>query len=126
MQAEKTTILIIEDESIIRQALVQKLKNEGYQTLEAGNGEEGLKLALETKPNLILLDIILPLMDGLAVLDALRKDAWGKDAKVIILSNLSDEAKVTIAKDKGVSDYLIKTNWDINDVVKKIEQKLVV
>ena len=124
MQAEKTTILIIEDESIIRQALVQKLKNEGYQTLEAGNGEEGLKLALETKPNLILLDIILPLMDGLAVLDALRKDAWGKDAKVIILSNLSDEAKVTIAKDKGVSDYLIKTNWDINDVVKKIKQKL--
>ena len=126
MSADKITILIIEDESIIRQALVQKLKNEGYQTLEAGNGEEGLKLALETKPNLILLDIILPLMDGLAVLDALRKDAWGKDAKVIILSNLSDEAKVTIAKDKGVSDYLIKTNWDINDVVKKIEQKLVV
>ena len=126
MQADKTTILIVEDESLIRQALAQKLKNEGYQTLEAESGEEGLKKALETKPNLILLDIILPLMDGISVLDALRKDEWGKNAKVIILSNLSDETKASLAKDKGVSDYLIKTNWDINDVVKKIEQKLVV
>ncbi|OGM75663.1 hypothetical protein A2382_02200 [Candidatus Woesebacteria bacterium RIFOXYB1_FULL_38_16] len=124
MQADKTTILIVEDESLIRQALAQKLKNEGYQTLEAESGEEGLKKALETKPNLILLDIILPLMDGISVLDALRKDEWGKNAKVIILSNLSDETKASLAKDKGVSDYLIKTNWDINDVVKKIKQKL--
>lgn len=118
------TILIIEDEKSILKALHTKLSHEGFSILEATDGEMGLSLALDAHPDLILLDIVMPKMDGMTVLDKLRRDEWGKTVPILILTNLSDEAKVRESMRKGVFDYLIKTNWKLEDVVGKVKQSL--
>ena len=87
--APAKTILVIEDEVSLRMAMVSKIAEERFQTIEAENGQQGLKIALEKHPDLIVLDLMLPVMDGMAFLTELQKDPWGKDAKVIVLSNLS-------------------------------------
>ena len=92
--------------------------------MEAKDGKEGLNAALNTHPDLILLDIVLPEMDGLAVLRELRKDQWGKDAKVIFLTNYPFEEKVGEALNLGVTEYIIKANWKMSDIVGKVKEKL--
>lgn len=127
MQNEKTTlktILIIEDEKPTRRILKDKLKSKKFNILEAQNGEEGLRISLEKHPDLILLDIVMPIMDGMTMLRRLRKDRWGEKAQVILLTNLSDTEKIKDSTQQNVSDYLIKTNWKINDLIKKIKSKL--
>lgn len=120
------TILIVEDESATRRALREKLTREGFSVLEAKNGKEGLEIALKEKPDLILLDIIMPLMDGITALTNLRKDDWGKDAKIIMLTVLSDAEKVSEALSRGVYDFLVKTDWTLEDVVKKVKERLAI
>jgi two-component system response regulator VicR len=120
----KKKILVIEDEKPLLNALSTKLQNEGYEVIEAENGEIGLKLAIKQQPDLILLDIILPKMDGITVLENLRENAWGKTAKVIILSNLSDWDNTQRAVNLNVHDYLVKSDWNIKDVIKKVKNKL--
>ena len=97
-----------------------KLMLEGFIVLEAENGEEGLDVALRDHPDLILLDIIMPKMDGLTMLKKLREDVRGKNTKVILLTNLSDNEKVSEALLQGSYDYLVKSDWKIGDVVAKI------
>lgn len=92
--------------------------------LEAKNGEEGLEVALREHPDLILLDIIMPVMDGMTMLARLREDLWGKDAKVIMLTNLSDNEKVAETIAHGTYDYLVKSDWKLEDVVKKVRERL--
>jgi len=117
-------ILIIEDETALLKALIMKLETSEFVLTEATNGKDGLGMALRGHPDLILLDIIMPVMDGITMLRELRKDEWGKDAKVILLTNLSDAEKVEEAESQGVHDYLIKSDWRIEDVVKKINEVL--
>lgn len=117
-------ILIIEDERTLLQALEQKFQSEGYDVISAKNGEEGLDVALSHHPDLILLDIVMPKMDGLSMLEKLRDDEWGKTAQVIMLSNLSDAEKVESATKYDVHDYLVKSDWKIQDVLKKVKEKL--
>lgn len=117
-------ILIIEDEMVLAKALVNKFSKEGFNIATARNGEEGLEMALKQKPDLILLDIIMPKMDGLTMLEQLRKDEWGKNVKVILLTNLSDEEKLARALQEGVHDYLVKSDWKIEDVVEVVKDKL--
>ncbi|MBU2235487.1 response regulator, partial [Patescibacteria group bacterium] len=117
----KKKILVIEDEKPLINALSAKLQNEGFQVVEANDGKTGLKAALKHKPDLILLDIILPKMDGIGVLENLRENAWGKSAKVIILTNLSDWDSTKKAVNLNVHDYLVKSDWNIKDVVKKVK-----
>ena len=117
-------ILIVEDERSIRQAIVKKLNREGFQVIEEINGLEGLLLAQKNKPDLILLDIIMPEMDGVTMLKKLRQDKWGKGAEVIILTNLTEATKEVELFKQGVKDYLIKSDWKISDLVKKIKNKL--
>lgn len=124
MTKTKSKILIIEDECSLRKALADKFTKEGFMVIEAKDGEEGLKLALKEKPDLILLDIIMPKMDGITMLGKLREDKWGKDVRVIILTNLEDENKVMESVQKGAYDYLIKSDWKLEDVVKKAKEKL--
>ncbi|OGL87785.1 hypothetical protein A3I42_04495 [Candidatus Uhrbacteria bacterium RIFCSPLOWO2_02_FULL_49_11] len=124
MQEGKDTILIIEDERPLSQALDDKFTREGFKTLVAKNGEEGLDVALREHPDLILLDIVMPVMDGMTMLKRLREDAWGKDAIVIMLTNLTDNERVADAITEGSHDYLVKSNWKIEDVVKKVREKL--
>jgi DNA-binding response OmpR family regulator len=118
-------ILIIEDEKALSQALFDKLERDGFIVIRACNGKIGLEMALEEKPDLILLDIVMPVMDGLTMLQELKKDDWGNKAKVIVLTNLYDSEKVTDCVEQGVTDYLIKTDWKLVDIIEKIKLKLV-
>ena len=120
----KKKILVVEDEMSLRNALRDKLGLEGFIVLEAKNGEEGLDVALRDHPDLILLDIIMPKMDGLTMLKKLREDVRGKNTKVILLTNLSDNEKVSEALLQGSYDYLVKSDWKIGDVVAKVRARL--
>ncbi len=117
-------ILIVEDETPLRNALRDKLIHEGYVVLEAKNGEEGLESALRDHPDLILLDIVMPRMDGMTVLGKLRQDAWGADVKVIILTNLSEVVKVSEVMARGSFSYLVKSDWKLEEVVIKVKEVL--
>ena len=123
-QLKKQTILIVDDEISLLTALRDKLTRENFATLEAKNGEEWLEIALSEHPDLILLDIVMPKMDGMAMLKKLREDAWGKNAKVIMLTNLSDIKNVVNAINQQSYDYLVKSDWKLEDVVAKIRQRL--
>lgn len=117
-------ILVVEDESPLRDALKDKLMHDGFTVVEAKNGAEGMLLAESDKPDLILLDIIMPIKDGLTMLQELRESSWGKNIPVILLTNLSDNEKVAAALEHGTYDYLVKSNWKIEDVVQRIRERL--
>ena len=108
--------------------LLEVLKNkftlEKFEVLQASDGKIGLEQALSNLPDIILLEIVMPIMDGMSMLAKLREDAWGKNASVILLTNLSDESKVAEGMEHGVFDYLVKADWNIDDVVKKVRAKL--
>ncbi|MBU2229584.1 response regulator [Patescibacteria group bacterium] len=120
----KEKILIVEDEDSMRMALSNKLTAEGYHVFVAQNGKEGLEIALKEHPNLMLVDIVMPVMDGMTMMKELRNDKWGKDAKAIILTNLSDAEKTAEAVDRGVYDILVKSDWKLEDVIDKIKDEL--
>lgn len=124
MPNEQQTILIVEDELSLSNAIREKLTHEGFVVLVAKNGEEGLEIALREHPDLILLDIIMPVMDGITMLKRVRVDAWGKDAKIIILTNLSEPEKVADALAHGTYDYLVKSDLKIKDLVTKVKETL--
>ncbi|MDP3899869.1 MAG: response regulator [bacterium] len=124
MTQEKKTILIVDDEKSILDLLKETFTNEDIEVIRALNGKEGLKLALEKQPDLILLDIIMPEMGGLTMLRELRKNEWGKNARVIILSNLSNNEKIAEAVAEGAYDYLVKTECSMDDVVQKAKERL--
>lgn len=117
-------ILIIDDEPNLLRILEEKFSKESFEVLRAKDGEQGLKAALKNKPDIILLDLIMPKMDGLTMLRKLREDAWGKNAEVIILTNLSDGASIDAALRGGVYDFLVKSDWKLADLVKKVKEKI--
>lgn len=118
-------ILIVEDETAMIEAISKKFTNEGFQVVEAHDGEEGLRLALQEKPDLVMLDIIMPKLDGISLLKKIREDqSWGADVPVIMLSNLSDTDNVSEAARYKVFDFLVKTDWRLDDVVKLAREKL--
>ena len=117
-------ILLVEDETMLLRILVDKFTTEGFTVLTAENGAEGLTVALNNHPDLILLDIVMPVMDGLTMLSRLRKDPWGKDVKVILLTNLSDPGRVTETTIETVSGFIVKSDWRIEDLVKEVKNKL--
>lgn len=121
---EKKKILIVEDDVALLNVLVEKFTKEGYKVVSAKDGAVGLKTALLERPNIILLDIIMPVMDGMTMLQRLRKDEWGKGAKVLLLTNLNSAEKVVDALDNGVFDYLVKADWSLNDIVEKVNKRL--
>jgi DNA-binding response OmpR family regulator len=117
-------VLIIEDEVQQMEALRIKFMREGFGVIEAINGVDGLATALREHPDIILLDIILPKMDGMTMLKKLREDEWGKTSKVVILTNLSDDERVLEAARQGTHEYLVKADWRIDDVVRKVRERL--
>ena len=126
-ESTKKKILIVEDEMSERKALVDKFTREGFRVLKARDGEEGLAVAFKEQPSLILLDIVMPKMDGMTMLKKLRQEnAWGKNVPVIILTNLNaDNEKMNKEiTDSEPSYYLVKSNWTISDVVEKVRERL--
>lgn len=125
MRNKTKKILITEDETLLRNALSEKLRLEGFEVLAAENGQKGLDLALAEHPDLILLDIIMPVMDGLTMLKKLREDAWGKEAAVILLTNLSaNDHIMPEVIEQQPAFYLVKTDWTLDKVVEKIKETL--
>lgn len=121
---KKKILLIVEDEINLSKLLEQEFLKEGFDVLTALDGIQGLEMALTNHPDLILLDLILPKMDGMSLLRELRKDSWGMDVPVIILSNLSEAAKISEASEHEVFDYLVKADWKLEDVIKKVKDRL--
>ena len=119
-----TRILIVEDEPDIREAMATALKAANFEVLEAKNGIEGLALAKQEQPAVILLDLVMPEMDGITTLQKLREDPWGRDAKVIILSNMDDVKNVATTHEYHISDYIIKTHVSLKEVVNKVRETI--
>jgi len=117
----------VEDDTSLRNVLRDKFTREGFNVLEARDGEEGLAVALSEHPNLIVLDILMPKMDGITMMEKLRQtDEWGKKVPIIFLTNLNaDDERVykAIAKNEPVY-YLIKSDYTISDLVEKIKERL--
>ncbi|MEK7176708.1 MAG: response regulator [Patescibacteria group bacterium] len=124
MDNEKKKILIVDDNENLVTVLVDKFSKSGFETLGAVNGEDGLKKALEFHPDIILLDLVMPVMDGLGMLKQLREDVWGKTAKVMILTLLDDAGYVANAMDANVLGYIVKTDLSLDGIVKQIKTVL--
>jgi len=120
------TILVIEDEEPMLNALVKKFQKEGFNVLKAQDGNEGLESALKNKPNIMVVDIIMPKLDGISLIKRVRMEGgeWGKEVPIIMLTNLSDTESVSEAANFGVYDFLVKTDWRLDDVVRLVKQKL--
>lgn len=119
----KLVLLVEDDEPIIR-AIKHSFEDQNLELVLAHDGEEGFAKAEETRPDLILLDIIMPKMDGITMLRELRKTVWGKKIPVIILTNLSSPIQEEAAEGLDVADYLIKTDWKLEDIVEKVKTYL--
>jgi DNA-binding response OmpR family regulator len=117
-------ILIVEDEDPLRNILEVRLKREGFSTLTAKDGEEGLRVSLKEEPDLILLDLLMPKMNGMVVLKRLRESVWGKTVPVLVLSNDDGPEHITETLKDNATDYLIKADWKLEDIVKKIRETL--
>jgi len=115
------TILIIEDDKFLRELISQKLIKEGYNISEAVDGEEGIKKIKEEKPGLVLLDLILPGIDGFEVLTKMREDPSLSSIPVIILSNLGQKEDVEKGLKLGAADYLIKAHFTPGEIIDKIK-----
>lgn len=117
-------ILIIEDERSLREALIDILQLRKFQPLSAKNGKEGVIVALKEHPSLILLDLIMPEMDGMATFKKIREDSWGRNVPIIILTNLSENSMpfTTDMISRNLTYYMVKSDWRLHDVVKKIQE----
>ncbi|MEK7639209.1 MAG: response regulator [Patescibacteria group bacterium] len=118
---QKKSVLLIEDEQIIRELYATALVNEGFDILMAENGEQGLAFARSRHPDIILLDIDLPVMDGHETMKLLRADAWGKTVPVIFLTNHSETEHVAHASLEQPAGYVVKANTSIKDLVAMVQ-----
>jgi DNA-binding response OmpR family regulator len=115
-------VLIIEDEIPLREALVLKLKKEGFEPIGAKDGAEGIEAARTQKPDLIFLDILMPKMNGLDVLKELKTNAALVNTPIIILTNLPEESARQKAKELGAAEYLVKSNSPLELLIEKVKK----
>ncbi len=122
MSAGQKKLLIVEDDNLISSMYKTKFETDGFEVEVASNGADGLKLAKEKRIDMVLLDVILPQLDGFSVLEELKKDAKTKKIPVIMLTNLGTEEDVAKGKNMGAVDYIVKasmTPTEIEEVIKK-------
>jgi DNA-binding response OmpR family regulator len=115
------TILIVEDEPAYLKLLHDQLVQSGYEVIDAPDGEEGLKIALAKKPDLILLDILMPKVDGLKMLAALRASDWGKHVPVFILTNVAESKEISEGMNSRVNRYIVKSEMTLEDLLSSIK-----
>lgn len=120
----KRKILLVEDDTFILEMYATKLLNFGYDVLTASDGEEALKIVKDKHPDFILLDLVLPSMDGFDVLKAIKKDSKTKDIPVVLLTNLGERTDVETGLKLGADDYLIKAHFTPSEVIEKIQNLL--
>lgn len=123
---DKKKILIVEDEESMQEAIKQVLEKHGFATSTASNGEEGLEASLKGHPDLILLDLLMPKMDGMIMFQRLRLDEWGKTAPVIILTNVSPntDSMINSILNNNPAYYLIKSEVKLEGIVDKVKEVL--
>ena len=121
---KKIKIILIEDDSFLVEMYTTKFELEGFEVISAEDGKKGLDMVKKEKPDIILLDILMPQMDGFAVLDALKKDKALADIPVILLTNLGQKEDVKKGFEKGAVGYLIKAHFMPSEVVDKIKKIL--
>lgn len=117
-------LLIVDDEVQLLTILVDQFTKEGFNVLSAKDAKSGIDLAIKEKPDLMIIDVIMPEMDGLAMLEELRKHPETKEIPAIILSNLSDPQTTAKALKFGVYDHLVKTDWDVADLISRVKEKV--
>lgn len=117
-------ILIVEDEEHLSGVLHDEFAKAGFTVSRAKDGEEGLKAVEASKPDLILLDIMMPKMDGIAMLKKVGANTDLKNIPVVVLTNLSDTSTVAQALENGAYDYLVKSDSNPNEIVKRVREKL--
>jgi two-component system alkaline phosphatase synthesis response regulator PhoP len=117
-------VLIVEDEANLLDVLRDELAAAGFEIFKAHDGEEGYKLALEKHPDLILIDVLMPKMDGITMFKNIRKHEALKSIPGIILTNLSDTKTVEDALESGAYDFLVKSDWEPKNLVKRVQEKL--
>lgn len=119
-----TKILIVEDDKFLRELMVRKLSQENFQIIEAIDGEEGIKKIKDVIPDMVLLDLILPGIDGFEVLAKIKEDPTTTSIPVIILSNLGQREDVERGMKLGAIDYLVKAHFTPNEIIDKIKANL--
>ena len=117
-------IVFIEDERTLQKMLGEALVAAGFSVASANDGEAGLALVLQEMPDLVLLDLILPKLDGFSVLQALKGDEKTKDIPVMVLTNLETAEDVEKVITLGATTYLVKANYDLPDIVAKVREVL--
>ena len=122
--SQQKKVLVVDDEKVLLELLLSKIGQAGFIAIGARDGDDGLQKALAEHPDLILLDIIMPKMDGITMLKKLREDAWGKTAPVIMLSNLNTAEAVEKSLENGAYDYLVKVDYSLDDLVAIVKKKL--
>jgi len=118
---EKTILLIIEDDEVLLRALYLTFHEKGYTIATATDGEAGLKMTERMKPNLVLLDLIIPKMDGFEYLKIVKSNPALAKIPVVVLSNLGQKDDIEKAKGLGAADYFVKANTNLSDLSKKVQ-----
>lgn len=126
MEKNKKTILLVDDDPLINRMYQVKLLNDGYNVEVATNGEEAMTAVHRRKPDLMLLDLMMPKMNGIEVLRELKTEEATKNIKVIVLTNLEDKSGGNIekAKEMGALDYLVKSKVDLKTISEKVRSIL--
>jgi DNA-binding response OmpR family regulator len=119
--AEPKRILLVEDEEMLSNMYQVKFQNDGFTLIKANNGEEGLQMADKEKPDFILLDVIMPKMDGFTVLKKLKENPNTKNIPVLLLTNLGQDEDVKKGNELGAVGYLVKANITPSEVVAKVK-----
>lgn len=124
MATKKYKVVLVEDEKMLADMYATKFSMEGFETTKANDGAAGLELAKKVRPDIILLDVIMPKLDGFAVLKLLKEDEKVKNVPVILLTNLGQDEDIKKGKQLGAADYFVKANHTPAEVVKKIREVL--
>lgn len=117
-------IYIVEDDDTLRAVLAEKLRASGYEVGEAINGEEGLALMRKKRPDVVLLDMLMPIMGGMQTLEEMQKDDTLKTIPVVVISNSGQPVEVEEARRLGARDFLIKAAFDPEEVLEKVKKQL--
>jgi DNA-binding response OmpR family regulator len=114
------TVMVVDDTPVIRETVAKLLRQEGYQTICASNGKEALAAFRDATPDLVLLDVMMPEMDGMEFLQSLRRHPRGRVLPVIMMTALSDDANQTRAEELGASDYLVKARFNVTEILDRV------
>ena len=124
MKKTSARILLVEDDRILRRAMQTTLRRHGFNVVAAGDGEKALRLAKSESPRLVLLELIIPKVQGFEVLRRLKQDPKTASIPVIVLSSLGQQSDIKRAMDLGAADYLVKPKLSLDQLVKKVDELL--